>query len=77
MASAAYVAEDGLVKHQWEERPLVLWRLNAPMYWNARAGRQEWVGAWGAPSKNKWEGDGMGTSEGGTQKGENIWNVNK
>jgi hypothetical protein len=24
MASAAYVAEDGLVGHQWEERPLVL-----------------------------------------------------
>jgi hypothetical protein len=24
MAPAAYVAEDGLVGHQWEERPLVL-----------------------------------------------------
>ena len=24
MALAAYVAEDGLVDHQWEERPLVL-----------------------------------------------------
>ena len=24
MAPAAYVAEDGLVWHQWEERPLVL-----------------------------------------------------
>ncbi|KRY94964.1 hypothetical protein T4B_4070 [Trichinella pseudospiralis] len=24
MAPAAYVAEDGLVSHQWEERPLVL-----------------------------------------------------
>jgi hypothetical protein len=24
MAPAAYVAEDGLVCHQWEERPLVL-----------------------------------------------------
>jgi hypothetical protein len=23
MAPAAYVAEDGLVGHQWEERPLV------------------------------------------------------
>jgi hypothetical protein len=23
------VAEDGLVGHQWEERPLVLWRLDA------------------------------------------------
>ena len=27
----AYVAEDGLVSHQWEERPLVLWRLYAPV----------------------------------------------
>jgi hypothetical protein len=24
-------SEDGLVKHQWEERPLVLWRLDAPV----------------------------------------------
>jgi hypothetical protein len=24
LASAAYEAEDGLVRHQWEERPLVL-----------------------------------------------------
>jgi hypothetical protein len=24
MAPAAYVAENGLVRHQWEERPLVL-----------------------------------------------------
>jgi hypothetical protein len=27
MAPAGYVAEDGLVSHQWEERPLVLGRL--------------------------------------------------
>jgi hypothetical protein len=31
MASAAYVAEDDLVGHQWEEGPLVLRRLNAPV----------------------------------------------
>ena len=31
MAPAAYVAEDGLVSHQWKERPLVLWRLYAPV----------------------------------------------
>ena len=29
MASAAYVAEDGLLGLQWEERPLVLIRLDA------------------------------------------------
>jgi hypothetical protein len=42
MAPAAYVAEDGLVRHQGEERPLVLWKFDAPVY--AMAGRQEWVG---------------------------------
>jgi hypothetical protein len=31
MTPAAYVAEDGLVGHQWEERPLVLRRLDAPV----------------------------------------------
>jgi len=28
MAPTAYVAEDGLVGHQWEEKPLVLPRLD-------------------------------------------------
>jgi hypothetical protein len=36
MVLAAYVAEDGLVDHQWEERPLVLG--------NAWAKKMEWVG---------------------------------
>jgi hypothetical protein len=31
MALAAYVAEEGLVSHQWEEKPLVLWRFYAPL----------------------------------------------
>jgi hypothetical protein len=44
---AAYVAEDGLVGHQWEERPLVLQRSYAPVQGNARARKWEWVG-WGA-----------------------------
>ena len=43
MASAAYVAEDGLVRHQWEERPLVLWKLDDPVCGYARAVRKEWV----------------------------------
>jgi hypothetical protein len=30
MASAIYVAEDCLVWQQREERPLVLWKLDAP-----------------------------------------------
>jgi hypothetical protein len=40
----AYVAEDGLVSHQWEERPLVLLRLYAPVQGNARARKWEWMG---------------------------------
>jgi hypothetical protein len=43
----AYVAEDGLVDYQWEERPLVLRRSYTPIQGNARARKQEWVG-WGA-----------------------------
>jgi hypothetical protein len=38
---AAYVAEDGLVSHYWEERPLVLQRLYAPVQGNTRAREQE------------------------------------
>jgi hypothetical protein len=38
----AYVAEDGLVSHQWEETPLVLGRSYAPVQGNARARKQEW-----------------------------------
>ena len=43
----AYVAEDGLAVHQWDERPLVLQRLYAPIQGNTRARKQEQVG-WGA-----------------------------
>ena len=44
MTLAAYVAEDGLIGHQWEERPLVLRRSYAPVQGNASARKQEWVG---------------------------------
>ena len=37
LAPATYVAEDGLVSYQWEERPLVLWRLYVSVQGNARA----------------------------------------
>jgi hypothetical protein len=47
MSLVAYVAEDGLVGHQCEERPLVLRRLYAPVQGNARARKHECVG-WGA-----------------------------
>jgi hypothetical protein len=41
----AYVAEDGLGGHHWEERGhLVLQTLYAPVQGNARAKKWEWVG---------------------------------
>jgi hypothetical protein len=40
----AYVAEDGLVGHQWEEAPMVLQRSCAPVQGNARARKQKCVG---------------------------------
>jgi hypothetical protein len=62
LSLAAYVAKDGLVGHQWEERPLVLQRSYAPVQGNARTRKQEWAG---------WE---AGRGEG---IGDYIWNVNK
>jgi hypothetical protein len=53
----SYVAEDGLVGHQWEERPLVLRRSYAPVQGNARARKQEWVG-WGAGREESIRGFG-------------------
>jgi hypothetical protein len=50
----AYVAEDGLVGHHWEERPLVLGRSYTPVQGNARARKQEWVD-WGGE-----QGEGIG-----------------
>jgi hypothetical protein len=44
MALATYVAEDDLVKHQWEEWPLGLSVFDASVQGNARVGRQKWVG---------------------------------
>jgi hypothetical protein len=51
MAPAACVAEDGLVMNQWEERPLVLRRLDrCSSVRKSRVGRWElWVGG-GTPS---------------------------
>jgi hypothetical protein len=48
MAPAKYVAVDGLVGHQWEQWPLGLRGIDAPVTGNARAGRQEWVGGLGS-----------------------------
>jgi hypothetical protein len=40
---AAYVAEDGLVGHHWEERPLGIANFICPNSRNARAKKREWV----------------------------------
>jgi hypothetical protein len=50
----AYVAQDSVVSHQWDERPLVLRSLYAAVQGNAKARKWEWVG-WGAG-----QGEGIG-----------------
>ena len=55
---AAYVGEDGLVGHHWEERPLGLTNLYAPVQGNTRAKKWEWVGRgarWGEVIGNFWD----------------------
>ena len=44
MSLGAYVKEGGLVGHHWEERPLVLQTLYAPVQGNAKARKWEWAG---------------------------------
>jgi hypothetical protein len=44
MSLAAYVAEDGLVRHHWEKRLLGLANFICPVQGNARAKKREWVG---------------------------------
>jgi hypothetical protein len=51
MAPAAYVAEDGLIWHQREGSPLVLWRLDDAAKGNGKELRcEESRGTGGAPS---------------------------
>jgi hypothetical protein len=53
MSLVAYVAEDGLVGHQWEERPLVLRKSYAPV--EGSGSGSGWVG------EQSGGGAGMGT----------------
>jgi hypothetical protein len=48
----AYVAEDGLVVHQWEERPLVLGRLYART--GKSQGQEAGVGRLGSRAEGRW-----------------------
>jgi hypothetical protein len=75
MAPAAYVAEDGLVGHQWEEGPLVVQCPSVGECYGRKTGEGRWVGE--QPHSGRVVGDGMGASERENWKGENIWNVNK
>jgi hypothetical protein len=71
MAPAAYVAEDDFVIHQWEERPLLLLRLDrCPSVAESRAGRWEWIGGWRNILIE--QGEGGWDRFGGTRKGDNI-----
>jgi len=48
MARAAYIADDGLVGHQWEEKPLFQPRLDSQCRrMSEREGRKGWVVVWG------------------------------
>jgi len=60
MALAAYVAEDSFVGHQWEEKPLVLPRLDPPpqcrvmSWWGGGNGWVDgWVDGWGNTLKEE------------------------
>ena len=44
MSLAAYVSEDGLVGHQWKERPIGLANFICLSTGEARAKKWEWVG---------------------------------
>ena len=43
MSLAAYVAEDGLVSHHWEERPLGLANFICPSTGERQGQKGEWV----------------------------------
>jgi hypothetical protein len=73
IAPATYVAEDGLIWHQWEGRPLLLKRLHAPACGDAREIRQNWTDGWGSTLIEAGRrGDGMGVCGGETRKEDNI-----
>ena len=71
MGPTAYVAEDGLMWHQWEGRCLVLWRPFALGKGDAR-GVSEWLCV-GAPSYRQRGGQiRCGVCRRKTKKGDNI-----
>jgi hypothetical protein len=70
MAPTTYVTEDCLIWNQWEGRPLILWRLDASTWGNARAGRWEWGGGCGSTLiEARGRGDGIGGLDRGNWEG--------
>jgi hypothetical protein len=58
MAPAAYVAEDCLIRPQWEGSSLLLWRLDAPSLANARVVRSRWFGSvWELSHRSRGKGE--------------------
>jgi hypothetical protein len=72
MAPTGYVAEDDLVGHQWEERPLVLWKAQCP---SVGEYQDRDVGVGGLVNRGR--GDGVRGFQRETRRGGNIQNVNK
>jgi hypothetical protein len=54
MSLVAYVAEDGLVGHHWEERPLGLANFICPSTGEHQSQEVEWVG------RGAGQGEGIG-----------------
>ena len=65
MSLAAYVAEDGLVSHHWEERPPGLANFICPSTGECQ-GQEAGVVGW-----ETWQGEGIGDFW------DSIWNVNE
>jgi len=76
MAPAAYVAGDGHVGHQWEDKPLVLSRVDLhpssiELCQGGEAGRVGWMG-WKHPHRRRGRGIGQGVYGWETWKADNI-----
>jgi hypothetical protein len=69
MAPVAYVAEDGLLGHLWEERPLGPVKAWCHIIGDCQ-GQEVGVGGLGGGSRDE-------VFEGEMRKGDDIWNLNK
>jgi hypothetical protein len=56
VALAAYVAEDGLVSHQWEERALGPVKILCPIIGDYQGQEWEWAGWESGGGERRWGG---------------------